>query len=72
MNLYELYVTAVNKAGRGVVIKDLNIAPGTAKRWEDKKEVPSQYYFDLMRLCGLPVDYSAFSPREKDQFFTNA
>ena len=25
-----------------------------------------------MRLCDLPIDYSSFTPREKDQFFTNA
>lgn len=72
MNLYDLYLSAVSKAGKNNVIKDLNIAPGTAKRWEDKKEVPPQYYFDLMRLCDLPIDYSSFTPREKDQFFTNA
>ena len=40
MNLYDLYLSAVSKAGKNNVIKDLNIAPGTAKRWEDKKEVP--------------------------------
>ena len=72
MNLYDLYLSAVSKAGKNNVIKDLNVAPGTAKRWEDKKEVPPQYYFDLMRLCDLPIDYSSFTPREKDQFFTNA
>ena len=72
MNLYELYMEAVAKSGKSNVIKDLNVAPGTAKRWEDKKEVPSQYYFDLMRICEKPVNYSAFTPREKDQFFTNA
>ena len=72
MNLYELYLLAIQKTNRNNVIKDLNIAPGTAKRWEDKKEVPQQYYFDLMRLCELPVDYSSFAPREKDQFFTDA
>ena len=72
MNLYDLYLSAVSKAGKNNVIKDRSVAPGTAERWEDKKEVPPQYYFDLMRLCDLPIDYSSFTPREKDQFFTNA
>ena len=72
MNLYELYLLAIEKTDRSTVIKDLNITSSTAKRWEEKKEVPPQYYFDLMRLCALPVDYSLFTPREKDQFFTNA
>lgn len=72
MNLYDLYLTAITKAGRSKVIQDLNVAPGTAKRWEDKKEVPAQYYFDLMRLSKLPIDYTKFTAREKDQFFTSA
>ena len=71
MNLYDLYLKAIEKVGKKQVVLDLNIAAGTAKRWEEKQEVPFQYYFDLMRLCDMPVDYSKLSPREKDQFFTD-
>lgn len=72
MNLYNLYLQAINVAGRQTVLQDLNVAPGTMKRWEEKEEVPQQYYFDLMRLSKQPIDYTQFSFRDKDQFFTDS
>ena len=35
------------------------------------KEVPPQYYFDLCRLDGIQVDYTNYTEKEKDQFFTS-
>ena len=49
----------------------LGVNKGTIKRWELLKEVPPQYYFDLCRLDGIDVDYTQYSDKEKDQFFTN-
>tara|TARA_B100000287_G_scaffold75000_1_gene66917 strand:- start:118 stop:1131 length:1014 start_codon:yes stop_codon:yes gene_type:complete len=49
----------------------LGVNKGTIKRWELLKEVPPQYYFDLCRLDGIEVDYTQYSEKEKDQFFTN-
>lgn len=53
------------------VAKDLDVNENTVKRWIEKKEVPSQYYFDLCRMNNQEVDYSKFSNKEKDQFFTS-
>jgi len=50
--------------------KDLNVAIGTLKRWNEKREVPKSYIFDLMKLNGIQIDYSKFSYKDKDQFFT--
>lgn len=48
----------------------LNLAPGTVKRWIDTQSVPPSYTFELTKLIGGEVDYSQFSTKEKDQFFT--
>jgi hypothetical protein len=48
----------------------LSLANGTVKRWIDRNNVPTLYHFDLMKLVGCKIDYSKYSPKEKDQFFT--
>lgn len=48
----------------------LGVACGTLNRWKTLQKVPSQYKIDLMKIIGLPIDYSTFSYKEKDQFFT--
>jgi len=48
----------------------LNVAIGTVKRWKELNSVPPSYQFDLMKLNNIPIDYSKFSYKEKDQFFT--
>lgn len=72
MNLFELYQQAIKINGKNKVVSALNITTGTAARWEQKQNVPSQYQFDLIKLCGKEIDYSLFTPREKDQFYTPA
>ena len=52
------------------VAKDLNLARGTITRWLKLENVPQQYTFDLMKMAGMEIDYSQFSDKEKDQFFT--
>jgi len=48
----------------------LNIATGTVKRWIELKNIPSSYLFDLMKVLNMKIDYSLYSFKEKDQFFT--
>ena len=48
----------------------LNIAPGTVKRWQNLEKIPTSYCFELMRLDNMKIDYSKFTFKEKDQFFT--
>ncbi len=52
------------------IADELGVHKGTLIRWNKLKEVPPQYYFDLCRLGGINVDYSGFSVKEKDQFYT--
>jgi hypothetical protein len=48
----------------------LNVASGTIIRWLELNDIPQQYEFDLMKLANIPIDYSLYSSKQKDQFFT--
>jgi|TARA_R110002051_G_scaffold152372_3_gene224996 hypothetical protein len=48
----------------------LNISLGTIKRWISLKNIPQSYTFELMKLANININYSNFSFKEKDQFFT--
>ena len=52
------------------IADELNIAKGTVKRWSELKNVPKSYCFELMRMANIDIDYSKFTFKEKDQFFT--
>jgi len=54
------------------VAEKLNLSSGTVKRWVDLGSVPGQYLFDLLKMLERPIDYGAFSHKDKDQFFTPA
>lgn len=73
-NIYDFFLpiyTGLGDKGLSIICEGLSLHKGTVKRWLEKKEVPPQYYFDLCRVGGIEVDYSQFSDREKDQFFTS-
>lgn len=52
------------------IAKEINVAIGTVKRWKDLKRIPEAYTFELLKLANTDIDYSKFSFKEKDQFFT--
>jgi hypothetical protein len=52
------------------IAREINVAIGTVKRWNDLKKVPKSYTFELLKLANIEIDYSKFSYKEKDQFFT--
>jgi hypothetical protein len=52
------------------IAENLNVALGTVRRWIELKNVPKSYTFDLMKLANIDIDYSKFTFKEKDQFFT--
>lgn len=70
-NIYNFFLPIYQKYGINAICDGLYLHKGTIKRWIEKKEVPHQYYFDLCRIAGIKVDYSLFSEKDKDQFFTN-
>jgi len=50
--------------------QELNIAPGTITRWIELEDVPKNYEFDLLKLANIPIVYSNYTSKQKDQFFT--
>jgi hypothetical protein len=60
----------INTFSANELATELNIAVGTLKRWIKNKKVPPLYRFDLMKLNNMEIDYSKYSYKDKDQFFT--
>ena len=52
------------------IAKEINVAIGTVKRWNELKKVPKSYTFELLKIAKINIDYSKFNYKEKDQFFT--
>jgi len=50
--------------------KELNLAPGTITRWIELGDIPKNYEFDILKLSNIKINYSNYSTKEKDQFFT--
>lgn len=50
--------------------EELNVATGTITRWIELNDIPKNYEFDILKLSHIPIDYSKYSSKEKDQFFT--
>jgi hypothetical protein len=48
----------------------LNVATGTITRWIELNNIPPQYEFDLLKLSGIAIDYTKYTSKQKDQFFT--
>jgi len=49
---------------------ELNVATGTITRWIELNSIPKHYEFDILKLSNIQIDYSRYSSKEKDQFFT--
>ena len=71
LDLLAITKSLVESMGATDVAKKLNLARGTVIRWIDLKNVPTAYQFDLMKLAEIDIDYSLFSSKQKDQFFTS-
>ena len=69
-NLLELLNIILESKSYKDVAEELNVAVGTVKRWIELKNVPKPYCFELMRMGNIEIDYSKFTFKDKDQFFT--
>ena len=70
-NIYDFFKDISQRHTLRDISASVDVNIGTVNRWKEKKEVPSQYYFDLCRLDGIPIDYTQFTEKEKDQFYTS-
>jgi len=69
-NLIEILNKILENKTHFDIAKSINVAIGTVKRWEELKKVPKSYTFELLKLANINIDYTEFSYKEKDQFFT--
>jgi len=69
-NLLEILNSILENKTYSDIAKNINVAIGTVKRWNELKKVPKSYTFELLKLSNIKIDYSNFSYKEKDQFFT--
>ncbi len=67
----ELLNTILTTNNIKTVSKILNLSAGTINRWILLGDVPTQYKFDLLKILRIKIDYSKYSFKEKDQFFTS-
>lgn len=70
-NIFDFFEEVLQKFSIQQIADELGLHKGTLKRWNELKEVPPQYYFDLCRIAGVEVNYDKYSAKEKDQFFTS-
>ncbi len=68
--IFENFKKIKNKAITDIAI-ELNLARGTVTRWMELKNIPHQYEFDILKLCNEEIDYTKYSAKQKDQFFTS-
>ena len=70
-NIFDFFMSLKEDYSIDEIATACSVSRGTVKRWEELKSVPSQYYFDLCRMNNVEVDYSKFSDKDKDQFYTS-
>ena len=66
----ELLQSVLETTSIASVADQLGVCVGTIRRWIELNAVPAQYKFDFLRILDREIDYSAFTSKEKDQFFT--
>ena len=70
INLLSILNKLLENSSIKVLSEKLNLAPGTITRWIELNDIPKSYEFDLLKMAGIKIDYSKYTSKEKDQFFT--
>lgn len=69
-NLLDILNSLFTKYSLNELAKKLNVATGTITRWIELNDIPKNYEFDILKLSNIQINYSNYSTKEKDQFFT--
>ena len=70
-NSYEFLLEALKKYTIQDLSEKMSVNKNTINRWLLLKNVPTYYYFDLCDILDVKIEYSDFSVKDKDQFFTS-
>lgn len=68
---YDLYLRVRKNFTKEQIASKIDVNKNTVSRWEILKSVPRHYHIDLLKIISEKIDYSKFTEKEKDQFFTN-
>jgi len=69
-NLVNLTKQLLNNSSIKILAEKLNVAPGTITRWIELNNIPKNYEFDILKMSNIEINYSKYTSKEKDQFFT--
>lgn len=67
---YEILTDVLSQCSIQDVAENIGISKSTINRWIELKNVPQLYHFDLIKMTSKPIDYSTYTFKQKDQFFT--
>jgi len=70
INLIKILNDLIDVYGKKDISNKLNLATGTLTRWIELNNIPQSYEFDLLKLANIDIDYSKYSSKLKDQFYT--
>lgn len=70
INLVSILNSLIEKNGIKKLSEKLNLSSGTLTRWIELNNIPQSYEFDLLKLSNIKINYSQYSSKQKDQFFT--
>ena len=56
-DLLKLLNSILEKKSYSEIAATLNVAIGTVKRWNELEKVPRAYYFELMKIANVNIDY---------------
>jgi len=69
-DLIKILNTILENKSYAEIARSINVAVGTVRRWSELERVPKSYTFELLKMANIEIDYSNFTFKEKDQFFT--
>lgn len=71
---YNLLEVSKNLLATSLTLKrfaeELNVSQGTIKRWIELNDIPRNYEFDILKLSNIPIIYTNYTTKDKDQYFT--
>lgn len=70
INLLNILNIILEKISLKELANLLNISTGTIVRWKELNEIPKNYEFELLKIAKIKIDYSKYTSKQKDQFFT--
>ena len=69
-DLNSIFCDVLKTSSFSDIASKINVSASTVERWYKLQNVPVQYTFELLKIANIDIDYSKFTFKDKDQFFT--